>query len=100
MSAVIAVLDSPYFDTTGKSGEYVISGLIPGHYELHVIHERSTQESLDKLTREVTVPEAGLTIPAISISESGYLPAPHKNKYGRDYPPVVTDSAGYGRPQQ
>jgi hypothetical protein len=29
------------------------------------------------------------------ISEAGYLPAPHKNKYGEDYPPEADDHTFY-----
>jgi hypothetical protein len=36
-----------------------------------------------------------LTLPPIEISESGYLPASHKNKYGKDYPRTVEDLGIY-----
>ena len=92
MSAVIAVLSTPYFATSRKDGRFQISNVPPGEYTLHVMHERATPATLDALTRRVTVHEAGVSIPVMSISESGYLPLPHKNKYGKDYPPVTEDS--------
>jgi hypothetical protein len=35
------------------------------------------------------------TVKAIHISETGYIPAPHKNKWDRDYPPVIDDQPAY-----
>ncbi len=31
----------------------------------------------------------------MEISESGYLPAPHKNKYGKDYSNPLEDGVAY-----
>ena len=41
------------------------------------------------------VETALLVLPPLTISESGYLPAPHKNKYGKDYPPVIEAQPAY-----
>jgi hypothetical protein len=41
------------------------------------------------------VETARLELPAFSISESGYLPGPHKNKYGKEYPPVLEAQPAY-----
>jgi plastocyanin len=95
MSAIIAVLDSPYFSVSDKQGRFTISGVPPGTYRLHVIHERATPETLNKLTRTVNISDSTSTLPLISVSESGYLPVPHKNKYGLDYPPVPDETTGY-----
>ena len=86
MSAVIVVLKSPYFAVSGKSGEFTIQNVPAGSYKLHVFHERATQQTLDALTRTVEVASEA-EIGTITVSESGYLLLPHKNKYGRDYPP-------------
>jgi len=40
------------------------------------------------------VPQEGLQLPGIAVSESGYLQLPHKNKFGKDYPPTP-ESGGY-----
>lgn len=95
MSAIIAVLNSPYFAVSNKQGKFVISNVPPGSYHLHVIHERATAETLNKLTRTVEVPDTTLALAPITVSESGYLPVPHKNKYGLDYPPAPDDVTGY-----
>ncbi len=67
----------------------------PGDYQFHVFHERAAPETLDTLARKVTVETAMLDLPPFSISESGYLPEPHKNKYGKDYPPVIDEQPTY-----
>jgi plastocyanin len=95
MSAVIAVLDSPWFAVSRASGVYQIRGVPPGDYQLHIFHERATDETLRALTRPVTVGDAPLTLSPIAISETGYLPGPHKNKYGKDYPPVIDSQPAY-----
>jgi plastocyanin len=88
MSAIIAVVPTPWFDVTKVSGTYTITGVPPGEYQLHIFHERALPQNLAFLQpRSVTVPEGGLTLPLISISETGFVPAPHLNKYGQAYPP-------------
>jgi plastocyanin len=94
MSAVVVVLRSPYFAVSTKNGSVEIPGVLPGSYRLHVFHERATEATLAALTRTIDVAGDSLQLPPISVSESGYLPGPHKNKYGSEYPPV-TDSGSY-----
>ncbi len=33
------------------------------------------------------MPEAGLELPLISVSETGYVPTQHLDKHGKPYPP-------------
>jgi plastocyanin len=94
MSAIIAVLQTPWYATTPATGKFTILNVPPGEYELHLFHERSLPDNLKFLERTITVPDEGLTLPLISISETGYIPAQHLNKYGHPYPPVPNDS-GY-----
>ena len=68
----------------------------PGEYTLHVFHERSTAETLGSLESRITVGEADFALRPITISETGYLEAPHQNKYGHDYPPVPDEGAYQG----
>ncbi len=93
MSAVIVVLKSPYFATSAKTGAFEIANVPAGSYRLHVFHERAAEETLAALTRTIEVGDGPLQLPAIEISESGFLELPHKNKFGKDYPPA--DSGGY-----
>src|SRR5262249_8095076 len=96
MSAIIAVVDSSYFATTEEDGSFSIPDVPNGTYEVHFFHERSTQETLDRLTSPITVNAGESKLQAITISETGYLPVAHKNKYGRDYPPNADEQSSYG----
>ncbi len=93
MSAIVAVLDTPWFAVTAKDGSFSIPDVPAGEYSLHVFHERATSATLDALTRRLSVRADPVSIPKLSVSESGYLAIPHKNKYGREYPPAP-DSGG------
>jgi plastocyanin len=96
MSAVIAVLDTPYFTVTRRDGSFDIPSVAAGEYRLHVFHERATQATLDAAERRITVTGAEtLTLPAIPISESGYIDIPHMNKFGHDYPPAPDELGVY-----
>ncbi len=95
MSAVIVVLSTPYFDVTGPDGRFQLPNVLPGEYVLHAFHERATSATLEQVSRRITVREEGLTLPSVTISESGYLPIPHKNKYGKEYPPAPDDAGVY-----
>jgi len=87
MSAMIVVLATPYFAVTKHDGLFTLPNVPPGEYKLRVIHERSSEATLQALSRSVTVGAEPLTLPVLSISEAGYLSIPHKNKFGQDYAP-------------
>lgn len=93
MSAIIAVLDTPWYVVTPESGQFRIDDIPPGDYQLHIFHERALPDNLHFLERQIAIPEPSLTLPLISISETGYIPAPHPDKHGKPYPP----QEGYGR---
>lgn len=95
MSAIIVVLDTPYFDTTGASGAFEITDVPAGQYTLNIFHERATPATLANASRNITVGGDRLELPPITISESGYLPIPHRNKYGREYPPAPDEGGLY-----
>ena len=95
MSAVIVVAPTPYIAVSAKGGEFSIPGVEPGEYRVRVFHERASEQTLRALERKVTVDRAPVTLPPIAVSEIGYIEAPHKNKYGKDYPPVIEDRATY-----
>jgi plastocyanin len=96
MSAVIAVLDTPYFDTTKKDGTFQIPDVPAGEYRLHVFHERATAATLEAAERRLVVSGTeNLALPAIPISESSYLAVPHLNKFGHGYPPAADEQGVY-----
>ncbi len=95
MSALIVVLDTSYFAVTAADGTYSINAP-PGAYQMRVYHERATDEALRALTRTVQIsPEQSGLQPFLTISEAGYLPSPHKNKHGQDYPQGTDDRSVY-----
>ena len=97
MSAMIVVLATPYFAITNRDGSFDIPNVPSGEYDLSVLHERATETALETLGRRVTVSQEALALPPIVISEAGYLPIPHKNKYGHDYPPESDGHLTYPR---
>jgi plastocyanin len=94
MSALIVVLKSAYFATSARNGGFEIANVRAGSYRLQVFHERASQQTLDALMRTIEVGDSPLELAPIQVSESGYLELPHKNKFGKDYPPA-TDSGVY-----
>jgi plastocyanin len=100
MSAVILVLENPWFAVSDAAGAFSIPNVPPGEYRMRVFHERASQKVLDALERRVAAGGADLTVPPIAISETGYVEMPHKNKYGQDYPPMPDDHAPYPARQQ
>jgi hypothetical protein len=100
MSAVIAVLRTPWFAVSGATGRYAIANVPAGEYQLHLFHERAMPNNLRFLERRIAVPEGGITLPLISISETGFIAAPHVNKYGNPYPPSGSGGAYPGAPKQ
>jgi plastocyanin len=100
MSAVIAVLRTPWFAVSLPTGKYTIPNVPAGEYQLHLFHERALSENLQFLEHRINVPESGLVLPLISITETGFLPAPHMNKYGKEYPPTGNESTYPGAPKQ
>ncbi len=94
MSAIIVVLKSPYFSVTAKDGGFQIPEVPAGTYRMRVFHERATEQTLAALNRAVEITEGQVQLAPVSVSESGYLQLPHKNKYGNEYPPD-SDAAGY-----
>lgn len=92
MSAIIAVVDTPYFAVSRPDGSFRIKDIPAGEYTVHLFHERATPAHLKSLERRIAVSEGSTTIAPIAISETGYLPVTHKNKYGKEYPPSEENS--------
>ena len=95
MSAVVVVLPTPYFATSGRDGSFQIQNVPPGEYQLTVFHERATEATLAALSRRITVDQPTLALSPIVISEAGFLQMPHNNKYGRGYAPETDEHSIY-----
>ncbi len=50
------------------------------------------------LVRTISVDQVPVEMAGVTISEAGYLPVAHKNKYGRDYPPNADQQRTYANP--
>ena len=88
MSAVIVVLKTPYYAVSDMSGNFAIRNVPPGEYQLHIYHERALPQNLHSMEQTVKVGADGSDLPALVISETGFVQMPHQNKYGMDYPPT------------
>jgi len=97
MSAVVLVLDTPYYGSLNGAGTFTIFDVPPGRYQMRVWDERALPEVLDKLTHEVVVSETKQNVGMLKITESDISVA-HKNKYGRDYDTTTTSSPVYVQP--
>jgi hypothetical protein len=97
MSAILVVVNTPWFASTRPDGSYAIDNVPPGEYIVKVWHERTEPSALKTLEQRVTVSAAGeAQVPLISISEAGYAaPIPHLNKYGKPYGPEPPARGGY-----
>ena len=87
MSAVVVVVDSPYFATSTAAGTFSIPEVPTGRYKLSVWHERFRPEDAAEFPKDVTVASSGVSVGALRFVEASRVPTPHKNKFGHDYPP-------------
>jgi plastocyanin len=95
MSAVIVVLDTPYFTKAAPDGHYRIVDVPEGTYKLHVFDEQATDAQGSVGTVTVESASSEVAAPTVRLSEAGYVRLPHKNKYGLDYPPSSDDTSVY-----
>lgn len=91
MSAVVVVVDTPYFAVTNKSGEFLMADVPPGRYALTVWHERATGGA----ARDVMVGTGATDVGTIRLTETAAAIPPHTNKYGHDYIPTPSPGTGY-----
>lgn len=97
MSAVVIALDTPYFSISNRKGEIVIPHVPPGRYMMRTWYETALTESLDVMTREISVTENSSTLGILEVP-AGLPASAHKNKYGMDYPPPAPNTPAYERP--
>jgi plastocyanin len=98
MSATVVVLDTPWFTVLDAPGEFRIPDVPEGRYRIQTWSARSMPETLEAVSRLVTV-GAGLTlVDAIDVEADRDVVAVHTNKYGREYDPPVFSSPIYSLP--
>jgi plastocyanin len=84
MSAVVLVLQTPYFAQTESDGHFHIAHLPPGRYKLEVWHELGSASELASLGRDVEIAAGDNSLAAITVHSADTL-AQHSNKYGEAY---------------
>lgn len=89
MVAYVVVMPNRYYAQPGVDGSFTIDNVAPGHYRMHVWHERISGE----IVKDVTVTAAGAGDLRVALDARGYKWKAHKNKNGEDYP----TNAGYER---
>ena len=89
MVAYVVVAANRYYAQPGVDGSFAIENVPPGHYRLHVWHERIAAE----VVQDVTVAAAGGGGVQLTLDARRYRWQPHKNKYGQEYP----TNAGFER---
>ena len=95
MSAAVIALKTPYFAISDVAGSLNIPAVPPGRYQMQVWYERSTPDTLKKLTREISISESDPGLGTIRVIEDVPV-SNHKNKYGRDYDTPTTKNSEYG----
>jgi plastocyanin len=89
MVGFVMVVDSDVFAVTGPDGAFRLEGVPAGRHRIRAWHEGGAED-----TQEIVVGGEGAGAPVtLRIDVSGYRPEPHKNKYGKDYPPLPPESA-------
>lgn len=88
MSAVVVVVDTPYFGISDRSGRVSIPNVPNGRYEVHYWAERGLSEALRHLVKVVTISTSNRTLDSVQIAENPKFTLAHKNKYGQDYVPA------------
>jgi plastocyanin len=89
MVGFVMVVDSDFAAVTRPDGSFRFEGVPPGSHVLKVWHEEAG-ETPNVMAR------AGDTPVTIRVDVTNFRPLPHKNKYGKDYPPGAgTDDERY-----
>jgi plastocyanin len=82
MVGFLIVVDSDFAAITDKDGAFRFEGVPAGSWTLKAWHEEGSETSVP-----FAVPASADTPLTVSIDTTAYRPVPHKNKYGKDYPP-------------
>ena len=90
MAGYVRVLDDAAFTTTDDTGTFRLTGLPPGRRTVEVWNERGGEKSFP-----VDLESGRRRTLSVVLDGSGYRRIQHKNKLGRDYPPVTRDVDRY-----
>lgn len=95
MSAIVVVVDSPYYAASTSVGSITITDVPPGRYRLSLWHERFKPENPAEYPREIAISSANTSLGTIRMVEAKAQAAPHTNKFGHDYLPPSSSSPVY-----
>jgi plastocyanin len=98
MSAIVVVVDTPYFAVSNRKGDVVIPDVPAGQYKLNLWEEHCSPENLKEASSEVTIGTDATSLETIRLELSKELVMAHPNKYGRKYDPQVFSSPIYSQP--
>ncbi|MEW6367062.1 MAG: methylamine utilization protein [Acidobacteriota bacterium] len=90
MSAVLVVVDSDFFAQTTASGDAELKDVPAGTWLLKTWHEQGGENE-----RRIVIQPGVLTDTRVELDVSRWTPQPHKNKFGKDYPPPDDDETRY-----
>jgi plastocyanin len=90
MAAYIMVVDGRRYSQTGADGAVTLPAVPPGKHAL-----RAWDEKGGEWTGAVEVASGKPSSVAIVLDGSSWRETPHKNKYGKDYPPPDDDENRY-----
>jgi plastocyanin len=98
MSAVVVVVETPYYAVSDGRGDVVIPSIAYGRYQLNLWEEHCAPKTLDQLSRQVSVEGKAVSLGGILLRESAQPAVAHLNKYGNQYDPEVFSSPLYVSP--
>jgi plastocyanin len=83
MTAIIVVAPTAFTTLASPDGRFALD-LPPGRFRLTALSERTPPVSLEFVSTQ-----GASTVPELTLDESAWASAPHKNKFGKDYPAVA-----------
>ena len=95
MSAVIIVVDTPFFGISNSAGDVSVGDVAPGQYTMHVWYEGSSPEQLQALDRQVSISDSSRAFGNLRLVETPGLRLSHNNKYDLPYETATPSSPIY-----
>jgi plastocyanin len=83
MSAVVVSLPTPYFATSTTEGSFVIHGVEPGSYDMHLWAVGSSDRLTSAPVHRATIEGDNANLGSYTVDTTAQ--GSHKNKFGEDY---------------